>query len=167
MIVLGHAQGLASIAAVVATTGELLGDKTIQVGEGGYAAVLDWARRLRAEGVWALEDCRHVSGAFERFLVVNGERLVRVATRLMAGERRGGRDRGKSDLIDAIASPAPRCERALTGAWRRAGGRRARHPAAGRSPRAPRSDAHRPEQRPALAATRSWARAGPARQRVV
>jgi transposase len=50
-----------------------------------------------------LEDCRHVSGSFERFLLVSGERVVRVATRLMAGERRGGRDRGKSDHIDAIA----------------------------------------------------------------
>jgi transposase len=39
----------------------------------------------------------------ERFLLVHGERVVRVATTLMAGERRGGRDRGKSDLIDAMA----------------------------------------------------------------
>jgi transposase len=62
-----------------------------------------WARGLGAERVWALEDCRHVSGGFERFLLVHGERVVRVATRLMAGERRGGRDRGKSDRIDAIA----------------------------------------------------------------
>ena len=58
---------------------------------------------MGGERVWALEDCRHVSGAFERFLVVRGERVVRVATRLMAGERRGGRERGKSDLIDALA----------------------------------------------------------------
>ena len=33
----------------------------------------------------------------------HGERVVRVATRLMAGERRSGRERGKSDRIDAIA----------------------------------------------------------------
>ena len=59
--------------------------------------------RLGDERVWALEDCRHVSGAFERFLLVHGERVVRVAARLTAGERRGGRDRGKSDRIDAIA----------------------------------------------------------------
>lgn len=81
----------------------------------GFAAALDWARSLGAERVWALEDCRHVSGAFERFLLVNGERVVRVATHLMAGERRGGRERGKSDLIDAIAVARPRCEKALTG----------------------------------------------------
>ena len=92
-----------TIAAVAAATGELLGDRTIEVGQRGFAAALDWARKLGVERVWALEDCRHVSGAFERFLLVSGERVVRVATRLMAGERRGGRDRGKSDRIDAIA----------------------------------------------------------------
>ena len=55
------------------------------------------------ERVWALEDCRHVSGALERLLIARGERVVRVSTRLMAGARRGGRERGKSDRIDAIA----------------------------------------------------------------
>ena len=105
MIVVGadmH-KGSHTVAAVAAASGELLGDKTVQVGERGFAAALDWARGLGAERVWALEDCRHVSGAFERFLLVHGERVVRVATRLMAGARRGGRERGKSDLIDAIA----------------------------------------------------------------
>jgi transposase len=105
MIVLGadmH-KGSHSIAAVVAETGEVLGDKIVKVGDRGFAAALEWARGLGVERVWALEDCRHVSGAFERFLLVRGERVVRVATRLMAGERRGGRERGKSDLIDAIA----------------------------------------------------------------
>jgi transposase len=105
MIVLGadmH-KGSHTIAAVAAATGELLGDKTVEVGARGFAAVLDWGRGLGTERVWALEDCRHVSGAFERFLLVRGERVVRVATRLMAGERRSGRDRGKSDRIDAIA----------------------------------------------------------------
>jgi transposase len=105
MIVLGADMHKSShtIAAVGRASGELLGDKTIAVGDGGFAAALAWARGLDDERVWALEDCRHVSGAFERFLVVHGERVVRVATRLMAGERRGGRDRGKSDRIDALA----------------------------------------------------------------
>jgi transposase len=105
MIVLGadmH-KGSHSIAAVAGETGELLDDKSVRVGERGFVAALAWARALGPERVWALEDCRHVSGAFERFLVVRGERVVRVATRLMAGERRGGRERGKSDLIDALA----------------------------------------------------------------
>jgi transposase len=62
-----------------------------------------WARGLDRERVWALEDCRHVSGALERFLIGRGERVVRVSTRLMAGTRRLSRERGKSDQIDAIA----------------------------------------------------------------
>ena len=105
MIVLGADMHKSShtIAAVAATSGELLGDRTIQVGDRGFAAALGWARGLEDERVWALEDCRHVCGAFERFLIVHGERVVRVATRLMAGARRGGRERGKSDLIDAMA----------------------------------------------------------------
>ena len=64
-----------TIAAVSATTGELVGELTIQVGAKGFAALLTWARGLGEERVWALEDCRHVSGAFERFLVGRGERV--------------------------------------------------------------------------------------------
>src|SRR5215207_2864634 len=105
MIVLGADMHKAShsVAAVAAGTGEVVSDKMVQVGERGFVAVLDWARSLDDQRVWALEDCRHVSGSFERFLLVSGERVVRVATRLMAGERRSGRDRGKSDRIDALA----------------------------------------------------------------
>jgi len=105
MIVLGADMHKRShtLAAIAAGTGELLGDTTVAVGECGFAAALEWATRLGDDRVWALEDCRHVSGAFERFLLVHGERVVRVATRLMAGERRAGRDRGKSDRIDALA----------------------------------------------------------------
>ena len=60
MIVLGADMHKSShtIAAVVATTGELLGDGSVEVGDRGFAAMLDWARGLGAERVWALEDCR-------------------------------------------------------------------------------------------------------------
>ena len=64
--------------------------------------MLVWARGLGAERVWALEDCRHVSGALERFLIARGERVLRVDPvdgRLTAPSR----ERGKSDRIDAIA----------------------------------------------------------------
>jgi transposase len=105
MIVLGadmHKQSH-TIAAIAAATGELRSDKTVRVGDDGFLALLDWARALDGERVWALEDCRHVSGSFERFLMSSGERVVRVATKLMSDARRAGRDRGKSDLIDALA----------------------------------------------------------------
>jgi transposase len=105
MIVLGADTHKSShtIAVVRAQTGEVLGDKTVPVGARGCTALLRWARDLDGERVWALEDCRHVSGALERFLIARGERVVRVSTRLMAGTRRSSRERGKSDRIDATA----------------------------------------------------------------
>jgi transposase len=50
-----------------------------------------------------IEDCRHVSGPSERFLLDHGEAVVRLRPRLMADARRGVRERGKSDPIDALA----------------------------------------------------------------
>ncbi len=37
-------------------------------------------------------------------MLARGERVVRVPPRLMAGARKSGRERGKSDAIDAVAS---------------------------------------------------------------
>jgi len=105
MIVLGADSHKSShtIAAVDTSTGQVLADRTVAVGAGGFAALVLWARGLDGERVWALEDCRHVSGALERFLIARGERVVRVSTRLMAGTRRSSRERGKSDHIDAVS----------------------------------------------------------------
>jgi transposase len=104
MIVLGADTHKRShtIAGVGAATGELLGEHTVQVGRAGFCALLSWARELDDERVWALEDCRHVSGSFERFLIARGERVLRVPTNLMAETRRSARQRGKSDGIDAV-----------------------------------------------------------------
>ena len=105
MIVLGADMHKSShsIVAVDAATGQLMGEKTVAVGARGFGALVVWARGLAGERVWALEDCRHVSGALERFLISRGERVVRVSTRLMATSRRSARERGKSDRIDALA----------------------------------------------------------------
>jgi transposase len=64
--------------------------------------LLRWARSVDEERVWALEDCRHVSGSLERFLIQRGERVVRIPTHLTAKARRSARRRGKSDPIDAL-----------------------------------------------------------------
>ena len=64
---------------------------------------MEWARTLDGERVWVIEDVRHVSGALERFLIDRGETVVRLPPRLMADARRGVRERGKSDPIDALA----------------------------------------------------------------
>lgn len=63
----------------------------------GFAQHLDWARGLDPERVWAIEDCRHVSGGLERFLAAAGERVIRVPPKLMGQSRKGSRRRGKSD----------------------------------------------------------------------
>jgi transposase len=90
-------------AATEAATGQLLDDLTVAAKPKGHAELLRWARALGPERVWAIEDCRHVTGNLERFLVAHGERVVRVAPKHMAGARRSVRERGKSDAIDALA----------------------------------------------------------------
>jgi transposase len=65
--------------------------------------LLSWSKRVGRRRLWALEDCRHVTRGLERTLQRERQRLVRVPPRLTAPERRRGRVRGKSDLIDALA----------------------------------------------------------------
>ena len=104
MIVLGADTHKRShtVVAVAAATGELLGEQTVPVGRRGFGALLRWARGLDGDGVWALEDCRHVSGSLQRFLIERGERVLRIPTHLTAKARRSARQRGKSDPIDAL-----------------------------------------------------------------
>ena len=82
--------------------GRKLSEKTVAATPDGHLEAVVWARRW-PEHVFALEDCRHLTRRFERDLLVAGEAAVRVPTRLMAGARDGGRERGKSDPIDALA----------------------------------------------------------------
>src|SRR6476659_1886921 len=102
MIVIGadtHKQSH-TVGAIDAPTGRLIADKTVKARRRSFDDLLVWARGLDAERVWAIEDCRHVSGALERFLLRRGEQVVRVAPRLAAGARNTARQRGKSDAID-------------------------------------------------------------------
>jgi transposase len=89
--------------AVVGGTGELRSSETVATTTAGHERLLAWARGLKGERVWAVEDCRNVSGKLERFLLARGERVVRVPPKLMAGRRRGSRQAGKSDPIDALS----------------------------------------------------------------
>jgi len=89
--------------AVEGLTARALGERTVSARRQGFEELLVWARALGPERVWAIEDCRQVSGALERFLVGRGERVVRIAPKHMAGARRSARERGKSDSIDAFA----------------------------------------------------------------
>jgi transposase len=105
MIVIGADTHKSShtLAAVDAATGRVVATKTVGARRDGMLAAWRWAHELGAERVWALEDCRHVSGRLERCLVGEGERVVRVPPKLMGQTRRGERRPGKSDEIDAVA----------------------------------------------------------------
>jgi transposase len=92
-----------SFSAVAEQTARVEAEKTFAADERGMLQTLRWAKGVGAERVWALEDCRHVSGRLERFLVASGERVVRVAPKLMGQSRRAERSAGKSDVIDARA----------------------------------------------------------------
>jgi transposase len=82
--------------------GRKLAEKTLPATTEGHLDALAWAQRW-PERNWALEDCRHLTRRLESDLLVGGEAVIRVPTRLMAAERRGDRQRGKSDPIDALA----------------------------------------------------------------
>src|SRR5579864_553192 len=101
MIVIGldvHKQSVTAVA--VDEAGRPLEEKLITVGS---CELLGWAAALDAERLWAVEDCRQLTGWLERQLLSVGEDLVRVPPKLTVPERRAGRTRGKSDPIDALA----------------------------------------------------------------
>ena len=105
MIVIGadtHKRSHA-LAAVDGGTGARVGERTVGADDAGHRDALRWARALDDERVWALEDCRHVSRRLEQALVAAGERVIRVPPHLMGASRRGEREPGKSDRIDALA----------------------------------------------------------------
>jgi transposase len=105
MIVIGadtHKQ-THELAAVDEGTGRLRGGCKIKADDGGHMAALRWARELDNDRAWAIEDCRHVSGRLEQALIAAGERVVRVPPKMMGASRRGEREPGKSDQIDALA----------------------------------------------------------------
>lgn len=82
--------------------GRLVGERTVAATSDGHLALVQWASQWD-EVTFALEDCRHLTRRLERDLLTAGHRVIRVPTRLMAGARRGARQPGKSDPIDAEA----------------------------------------------------------------
>ncbi len=92
-----------TLAALDAGTGGVRGQLTIPASDDGTLEALRFAGELDTERVWAVEDCRHVSGRLERGLVASGDRVIRVAPGLTETSRRSVREAGKSDRIDATA----------------------------------------------------------------
>jgi transposase len=101
MIIIGldvHKQSFTAVA--VDEAGRMLDECTVAADS---EALIAWARELDGERLWAVEDCRQLTRTVERDLLAVGEELVRVPPKLAAPERRRGRERGKSDPIDALA----------------------------------------------------------------
>jgi transposase len=101
MIVIGldvHKRSVTVVA--VDEAGRPLEEKVIPVGSD---KLIGWASSLDERRLWAVEDCRQLTGWLERQLLSVGEELVRVPPKLTVSERRAGRTRGKSDPIDALA----------------------------------------------------------------
>ena len=105
MIVIGADTHKSShaLAAVDEGTGRVRGSREIKADDEGHLAAVRWARGLDEERVWAIEDCRHVSRRLEQALLAAGERVVRVPPHRMGATRKGEREPGKSDEIDALA----------------------------------------------------------------
>jgi transposase len=92
-----------TLVAVDAVSGGVLGERTIVASDEGAVTALRVVAALGDDRVWAIEDCRHVSGRLERSLVAGGERVIRIPPALTANARRSAREPGKSDRIDALA----------------------------------------------------------------
>jgi transposase len=92
-----------TLVAVDAGTGELRGQRTVFASDGGSIEALRFVQELDEQRVWAIEDCRHVSGRLERALIAFGERVIRIPPAWTVDARRAARTPGKSDPIDAAA----------------------------------------------------------------
>ena len=84
--------------------GRQVAQRTIKTTTDDHLELVTWADGLDRDRLWAIEDCRHLSRRLERDLLGAGERIVRVPTKMMAAARKNGRDYGKSDPIDALAT---------------------------------------------------------------
>lgn len=82
--------------------GRRLAEKTVAATPDGHLEAVEWAARW-PERIFALEDCRHLTRRLEVDLLRAGEAAVRVPPHLMSVVRQSGRERGKSDPIDAHA----------------------------------------------------------------
>jgi len=84
--------------------GRKLGEKVVAATTQGHHKALVWARvQFGDDLLWGIEDCRNLSARLERDLLGAGQKVVRVAPKLMSQSRACARTRGKSDPIDALA----------------------------------------------------------------
>jgi transposase len=103
MIILGvDAHKRSHTLVAVDEVGRKLGERTVSATQEGHLDAITWSARW-PERLFAVEDCRHLTRRLEADLLAAGHSVLRVPPQLMAGVRRSGRERGKSDPIDALA----------------------------------------------------------------
>lgn len=83
--------------------GEVLGERTITNDPAAWQGLLEWARALDAERIWAIEGAWYLGRGLAQHLARAGERVHEVNGRWTAQRRRGMRRAGKSDRLDARA----------------------------------------------------------------
>lgn len=82
--------------------GRRLAERTLAATSEGHLQVVAWAAQW-PDVTFAVEDCRHLTRRLEGDLLRAGHVVVRVPARLTAALRRGERQPGKSDPLDALA----------------------------------------------------------------
>jgi transposase len=90
-------------AMAVGAQGEIRGERTITNEPEQWVALLEWARSLDAERIWAVEGAWYLGRGLAQHLARSGERVHEVNGRWTAQRRRGMRKPGKSDRLDARA----------------------------------------------------------------
>jgi transposase len=91
-------------AVAVDELGRRTAERTVNARRKGHLQLLVWANKLAGpDRIWAVEDVRQVAGNLVRDLPAAGQKVICVPPKTMAAERRGGRERGTSDPIDAPA----------------------------------------------------------------
>jgi transposase len=84
--------------------GYKLATKAVSATTAGHLVALRWARtQFGTDTLWGVEDTRAMTARLERDFIDAGQEVVRVPTQMMARQRHTGREKGKSDPIDALA----------------------------------------------------------------
>jgi transposase len=86
-------------AVAISETG-IVGERTIPNTETAWAALHEWAGQW-PERIWAVEGAWYLGRGLAQYLASRGERVHEVNGRWTARRRRGMRQRGKSDRLDA------------------------------------------------------------------
>lgn len=99
--------------AVAISAQGIVGERTIANTQAAWAELFGWAQQW-PERIWAVEGAWYLGRGLAQYLAAQGERVHEVNGRWTARRRRGMRQRGKSDRLDARSVATLLCEEAET-----------------------------------------------------